>query len=177
MVVGDAVIRRPEDLTGDWLTSVLRAPSITSFTTEPVGTGQMSDSFRVQLRCPDDDGAGPPSVVLKVASSDPRSRSTGTGLGAYEREIRFYREVAPGIRGPVAVCHHASFDPNDGWFTLLLEDAAPAQQGDQIAHGDRNASNEAQESRFAVFSRRAETGTYIHIKPYVSQDTSWSPSI
>ena len=74
--------------------------------------------------------------MLKVASSDATSRDTGVGLGIYEREIRFYLEVAPGVQGPIAACHSASFDPDDGWFTLLLEDAAPAVQGDQIAGCD-----------------------------------------
>jgi thiamine kinase-like enzyme len=71
--------------------------------------------------------------VVKVAASDQTSRSTGVGLGIYEREIRFYREVAPRVRGPVAACHLAVHDPREGWFTLVLEDAAPAVQGDQIA--------------------------------------------
>jgi len=132
----DDVIRRPEDLTAGWLTGVLERGAVASFRTEAIGTGQMSDSFRVGLTYAEERGAGPRSVVLKVASSDATSRATGTGLGAYEREIRFYREVGPGIEGPVATCHHASFDAADGWFTLLLEDAAPAEQGDQIAGCD-----------------------------------------
>jgi Ecdysteroid kinase-like family len=126
-------VRRPEDLSPDWLTSVLGGATVTSFTTEPIGTGQMSDSYRVRLTYADGDtDDAPRSVVLKVAASDATSRQTGVGLGIYEREIRFYREVAPDVDGPVATCHHASFDPAEGWFTLLLEDAAPAVQGDQI---------------------------------------------
>jgi hypothetical protein len=132
----DDLIRRPEDLSAAWLTSVLGAGAVASFTVEPIGTGQMSDSFRVGLSYADGRDAGPGSVVLKVASSDETSRSTGVGLGAYEREIRFYREVAPSVEGPIATCHHATYDSDNGWFTLLLEDAAPAEQGDQIAGCD-----------------------------------------
>jgi hypothetical protein len=33
----------------------------------------------------------------------------------------------------LAACHVAAFEPEGGWFTLVLEDAAPAVQGDQIA--------------------------------------------
>ena len=133
---GDDLIKRPEGLSAVWLTSVLRAGTVASFTTEAIGTGQMSDSYRVGLTYAHGDGGGPGSVVLKVASSDATSRSTGVGLGAYEREVRFYREVAPDVEGPVATCHRATFDPDEGWFTLLLEDAAPAVQGDQIAGCD-----------------------------------------
>ena len=50
----------------------------------------------------------------------------------YEREVRFYKEIAPtvGIRTPR--CYHADWDRDSGLFVLLLEDLAPAQQGDQI---------------------------------------------
>src|SRR5947209_4773250 len=93
----------------------------------------MSSSHRVALRYEDGPEAGPATVVVKVASDDPASRATGVGLGIYEREIRFYREIAPRIGGPLARCLAAEFDAADGWFTLVLEDAAPARQGDQIA--------------------------------------------
>ena len=70
--------------------------------------------------------------MLKVAASDPMSRGTGHALGLYEREVRFYAEVAPRIGGPVARCYHASYEPETGVFTLLLDDAAPAEVGDEI---------------------------------------------
>lgn len=76
--------------------------------------------------------AGPASVVLKVAASDPTSRQTGHALGLYEREVRFYSDLAPGLDGPIARCFHASYDPQTGVFALLLDDAAPAEVGDEI---------------------------------------------
>jgi hypothetical protein len=48
-------------------------------------------------------------------------------LGAYEREVRFSCEVAPSVDGPVANCRLALLDAEEGWFTLLVEDAAPAE--------------------------------------------------
>ena len=71
-------------------------------------------------------------MVLKTASTDEGSRATGVGLGIYEREVRFYRELAPRIGGPLADCHFAAIT-GDGSFTIVLEDLAPATQGDQIA--------------------------------------------
>src|SRR5207247_1558631 len=79
------------------------------------------------------DGDGPASVVAKLAAADDTSRATGVQLGAYEREIRFYRELAPRIGGPLAGCLLSMYDPAEGWFTLVLEDVSPALQGDQIA--------------------------------------------
>ncbi len=126
------VARTPEDLTEGWLAEALDTGPVSSFTVTPVGTGQMSQSHRVALEYADG-GAGPASVVAKFAASDPTSRATGVGMGAYEREIRFYVELAPRLGQALPACHAARFEPQDGWFTLLLEDVAPAVQGDQIA--------------------------------------------
>jgi hypothetical protein len=126
------VIERPADLTTDWLSAALGAP-VGDFSIERIGTGQMSECYRVTLTYADGH-AGPASVVLKVAATDPRSRQTGLALGLYEREVRFYTEVAPNLVGPIAPCHHAGFDDSTGAFHLLLGDAGPAVVGDEI-HG------------------------------------------
>jgi hypothetical protein len=130
----DAPVERPDDLTADWLTENLGAGRVGGFSVERIGTGQMSECYRVNLTY--DDGDGPASVVLKVAASDPMSRGTGQALGLYEREVRFYADVAPGLvtgaRGPIARCYHASYEPETGVFSLLLDDAAPAEVGDEI---------------------------------------------
>jgi len=126
-------VERPDDLTADWLTAALGAGGVEAFSTERIGTGQMSECYRVSLTYADD-GEGPESVVLKVAASDPVSRRTGLTLGLYEREVRFYTDIAPGIGGPVAPCYHSAFDGETGVFHLLLGDAGPAVVGDEI-HG------------------------------------------
>lgn len=124
-------IERPDDLTADWLTATLGAGRVGGFTVERIGTGQMSECYRVGLTYAE--GDGPASVVLKVAASDPMSRGTGQALGLYEREVQFYSELAPDLGGPVAHCYHASYNPESGVFTLLLDDAAPAEVGNEIA--------------------------------------------
>ncbi len=125
-----ADIERPADLSAAWLAEVLAAP-VTGYTVERIGTGQMSQCYRIALSYAD--GApGPGSVVLKVAATDPVSRQTGLALGLYEREVRFYTDIAPGIAGPIAPCHSAAFDAGTGVFHLLLGDAGPAVVGDEI---------------------------------------------
>jgi hypothetical protein len=128
-----SIIRRPEDLDPAWLAAALVTPPIASFALEQIGTGQMSECHRVSIVYEGAPPQGPPTVVLKLAASDPTSRATGVGLGIYEREVRFYRELGPIIGGPLARCHYARYEPGEGWFTLLVEDAGPALQGDQIA--------------------------------------------
>jgi ecdysteroid kinase len=129
--VPDTDIERCDDLTADWLTAALGAGTVAEFGTERIGTGQMSECYRVTLRYADGQ-TGPPSVVLKVAATDPASRQTGLALGLYEREVRFYTDIAPGVDGPVAPCYSSGYDNETGIFHLLLGDAAPAVVGDEI---------------------------------------------
>ncbi|CAN5542815.1 hypothetical protein BH10ACT9_BH10ACT9_19500 [soil metagenome] len=130
----DTAVERPSDLTAEWLTEVLGAGEVRMFTCDRIGTGQMSECYRVSVTY--GAGAGPASVVLKVAAADPTSRQTGQALGLYEREVRFYTEIAPrltaGGAGPVARCYHSAIDPDTGIFDLVLGDASPALVGDEI---------------------------------------------
>ena len=53
-------------------------------------------------------------------------------LRNYEREVKFYNEVAPTVDIRVPRCYHAEWNAIDGDFVIVLEDLAPAAQGDQI---------------------------------------------
>lgn len=136
--VHDVPVRRPEDLSAEWLTEVLsgtdllaEGSSVESFEVAPVGTGQMADTVRVRYQA----GTAAPerSVVAKFASADEQSRSTGLMTRAYEIEVGFYGEVASRIRTRMPRCYHRRCDPETGWFVLLLEDLADAVQGEQLA--------------------------------------------
>ncbi|MDP9166436.1 MAG: ecdysteroid 22-kinase family protein [Actinomycetota bacterium] len=128
------LVDRPSDLTAAWLTSSIGAGRVSRFAYDRIGTGQMSECYRVALTYADGE-RGPASVVLKCAAADPSSRQTGLVMGLYEREVRFYTDIAPRINDQgsvVAPCHHAAYDPATGAFDLLLGDAAPAVVGDEI---------------------------------------------
>jgi len=135
----DVLVRSPADLSADWLTDVLCAAGVLPggvrvgrFATDAIGTGQMSENHRVVLTYADG-GLGPDSVVLKVAAADPTSRETGARLGAYALEVRFYQELAASLGDAVPACHYAAVEAPTGWFTLVLEDLAPAEPGDEVA--------------------------------------------
>ncbi|KAK7511811.1 uncharacterized protein IWZ02DRAFT_485138 [Phyllosticta citriasiana] len=131
---------------------------ISSSTYERIGTGQVSDCYRIffaeskepnsntntltspppaqQHRKPS------PTAILKVASTSATSRRASLSLSLYEREVRFYSEPAPCIgarhdgaaRASLAYSYHSSFRAEDGSFCLLLADAgADAVVGDDIA--------------------------------------------
>lgn len=135
MVDTDHAIERPADLTPEWLTATVGAGTVSEFTVKRIGTGQMSECYRIGLiyADPDPNVRRPASVVLKVAATDPVSRQTGLALGLYEREVRFYLDIAPRLGGAVARCYHAAIDVGTGVFDLLLDDAVPSTVGDEIA--------------------------------------------
>jgi hypothetical protein len=123
-------------LTPEWLTSAL-APllgdtRVHSVACAPVGTGQMSDCVRLT---PTYDGptAAPRSLIAKLPAADPTSRATAAALRNYEIEVSFYRQLAPQLPVRAPRCYHAHLDTTGTDFVLLLEDVAPARQGDQLA--------------------------------------------
>ncbi|MCX6396370.1 MAG: aminoglycoside phosphotransferase family protein [Propionibacteriales bacterium] len=116
-----------EELTAAWLSEAL-GQEVTGFDHHVVGTGQMGSCYRIRLT-----GAPglPGSTLLKLPAGDAAARSMVAG--AYRSEVRFYTEIlrTVGIRTPR--CYATTAVTEDGRFAMLLEDMAPAEQGDQIA--------------------------------------------
>ncbi len=98
---------------------------------ERIGDGLVGLNLRVALTSPD--ASAPASVVVKLPSLDDTSRATGIALRNYEREVKFYDAIAPTVDIRMPHCFHGEWDEASGDFVLVLEDMAPAQQGDQIA--------------------------------------------
>lgn len=117
-------------LTPEWLSDALQLP-VTGVALTKVGTGQIGDCERVELTY-GEECDGPTSIVAKIPSQDETSRAAGVNLGTYRTETSFYRDLRDhlGIRAPY--CYWVDFDEASGEFALLLEDLAPAEQGDQI---------------------------------------------
>lgn len=105
---------------------------VVSITRVPVGTGQMADCFRVHLtyakKC-----KGPSTLIAKVPSLNQSSRSASRLTRCYELETKFYSELRTLVDVRAPQCHYVSYNADDDDFLLLLEDLAPAIQGDQIA--------------------------------------------
>ena len=123
----------PSGLTPAFLSGVLGA-EVLAVEQSRVGTGQVGMNVRCRLTY-----AGsradhlPESVVAKLPSDDASSRAVGLALRNYEREVGFYRELAPTVDVRTPRCFFADRDNATGDFVLVLEDLAPAVQGDQIA--------------------------------------------
>jgi len=129
-------IRRPGAVDAAWLTAVLQHAGIDavvrSFTAKGVGTGQIGDSVRFRLDYARSGPDAPASLVGKFPAAGDESRATGVALGNYIREVRFYQLLAPTALIHTPRCYFTDVDEATSEFVLMMEDLAPAEQGDQL---------------------------------------------
>ncbi len=103
---------------------------VAAVTATRIGDGLVGLNLRVGLE--GTDPAVPASVVVKLPSLDETSRATGIALRNYEREVKFYLHVADTVDIGIPHCHHGEWSEDTGDFVLVLQDMAPAEQGDQV---------------------------------------------
>ncbi|MET0837360.1 MAG: phosphotransferase [Marmoricola sp.] len=120
------VVCTPDELTSAWMGEALGRP-VDVRSVEAVGTGQIGACYRVSLSGP----GGDETVLAKLPAADPGTREMLAG--AYRGEVTFYADLAGTVAVVVPRCDFAAMRPGTGEFTLLLEDLAPAVQGDQLA--------------------------------------------
>jgi Ecdysteroid kinase-like family len=131
----------PEDVTPVWLTRQLRerghipaTASITSVTPSVVGEGVGFVGLVARLSLTyDQPVAGAPATMIgKFPAPDPGSRKVADLYGLYEREVRFYQDLAEtaGIDAPK--CYFAAYDPEAGQSLVLLEELTAGAFGDQV---------------------------------------------
>lgn len=131
-------VSRPDDVTPEWVTAVLTAAGATDDGTvvgveaRSVGTGQVGDSVRFTLTW-DEADAGPATVVGKFPTEDETSRATATAVRTYEVETRFYQQLRSRVDIAAPVPYYAQIDLETHEFAIVMNDLAPAEQGDQIA--------------------------------------------
>jgi hypothetical protein len=134
------LVADPELVTPEWLTFVLRHAGaigadtkVSSFETSDIGTGQVGANVRYTLGY---DGTGPDcprTVVCKFSSRDPQSAAAGVSTRTYETEVAFYRDLAHTVEVSRPACYFAEVEPGTSDVVVVMEDLAPAEQGDQIA--------------------------------------------
>jgi aminoglycoside/choline kinase family phosphotransferase len=138
----------PAGLEPGWLTEALRAggvlgaETVTAVQLTPVGTGQMCDSARLALQF-DRPTDAPATIVAKLPAADPTSRATALSLRSYEIEVRFYQQLASELPISTPTIYYADIDVETASFVLLMQDLAPAQQGDQLAGCTRSEAEAA----------------------------------
>jgi hypothetical protein len=132
------MIRVPEidQISAEWLTEILRrhGASITvrRVSVSRVGTGQAAACCRILVEYDDPQPNLPSTIIGKFAAEDLSSRQAGREQKTYLREVNFYRYLQSRLSIRTPICHHAEIEEDDAKFVILLEDLAPAEQGDQI---------------------------------------------
>ncbi len=122
-------------ITAEFLTRALAgqpgATPVTAVVATPVGTGQVSDSYRLHLTY--DGPAGlRPTMIAKIPAADPASRAAARAFRTYEIEASFYDQIAPSLPVALAGCYYTAYDAGPDEYIVLLEDLAPASAGDQL---------------------------------------------
>jgi aminoglycoside/choline kinase family phosphotransferase len=134
-----AIPQSADEVTAGWLTEVLHAAAVLpaqrsvlacASTVIGQGVGFLSRVLRVAVRY---DAAvdAPATVVVKLEPDSGEFRSFGDELHAFEREIRFYREVAAVVPLRLPRFFYGDVQANGG--VLVMEDLSFATPGDQVA--------------------------------------------
>jgi len=136
-----------EEVTADWLTAILRSGGVigcrvNSVESTPIGegVGMLSSMVHCRLHYDEPTGGKPPSLVVKLLPKDPLARQSLEVSHGFEREIRFYREVAAGA--PIRVPSFFYGDCDQHRAVVVLEDLGNLEARNQI-HGLHNAETVA----------------------------------
>jgi hypothetical protein len=131
----------PAEITTEWLTDTLRASGMPADTRvrdiqiEPLGgaKGTTGPLARLKLTYQGDSATAPRSLITKFSASDPQSRTLIHGMGFYEREVRFYKELASQSRLHTPHCYYGAVEQDTGLALLLLEDLDATHNGSNLA--------------------------------------------
>ncbi len=137
----DAVsIPTVNELTPTWFTQVLRSngelddsTSVATVGIERFGSEEsmMSALYRAALTY-DSETTAPTSLIVKLASDSPEQRFVAGIAKFYEREIRFYNEIAAKMTVKVPRCYAAAINTDDQSFVLVLQEISGWRQVDQV---------------------------------------------
>ncbi len=120
MPASDALPSSLAAITPEWLTAALREGGslpaegrVVSFELQRLGAGEgfLGELARIRPRYEGEPGGAPATFVAKMPSLVPENRALGVVFTAYEREIRFYRELASLTDVGMPRCYFGGLDP------------------------------------------------------------------
>lgn len=130
------------EITPEWLTERLRATGTIDSTTVVssierdlmgAGIGFMGEVGRIKVSYAG--GAGPATMICKIPTQDPTIRGMLAAAKVFEREARFYADVAPALDVvPEALGIASDLEHDD--HVLILEDLGHLRVGDQAVGVD-----------------------------------------
>ena len=159
---------RVEDVTSEWLSSVLGG-DVGHTTAQRIGDGHIGINLRMAM--PDAEPELPRSVVVKLPATDETSLTTAAMLRHYERETRYYTELASTVDMRVPTCFYGDWTAATNAFVLVLEDMAPAAQGDQLTGCTLEQARDAVRELAKLHGPRWDDPTLFEID-WIEHDTS-----
>ena len=131
----------PEEVTPGWMTEVLREAGSIQGRVEGLdmerigeGVGILSTILRCRIRY-ERNGNGPRSVVVKLGPKGESYQEVVQDMRLFEREVRFYREIAPLAPLRTPTLFFGDYDGHGG--ALVLEDLGHLEARNQV-HGLKN---------------------------------------
>ncbi len=130
-----------EEISAPWATEVLRGAgalrrsAVVGVDVRAVGQGVgfLSNRARVTLTYDPAEDDAPATVIIKMPAVVKESAEFAESTHVYEREILFYREIAPHTPVRVPRIYAAIMDKAEDVFILVLEDLKALSAGDQVA--------------------------------------------
>jgi hypothetical protein len=131
----------PAAVTAEWMSDVLHQcgalpaeSAVSEIRLEPLGAGVgvMGELARVHLTYTGDHGSAPASVIVKSPTAAEENRAQGVGLGMYEAEIRFMRELDANTPVRTPQVFLADIVSGTAEFVVVMEDMGHLLMGDQV---------------------------------------------
>jgi hypothetical protein len=130
-----------DDIDAAWLTAALRSSKLDagspierfSVQTIGIGVGLMGLLYRLTIEYRGDADGAPATVIVKLPVLIDATRQVAAAYRFYEKEVAFYRWLAPqsGLRTPHI--YLAAHDPVTDNFVLVMEDIGHLRAADQVA--------------------------------------------
>ena len=132
----------PAAITPEWMTKALRSTGIitksrvTSLDSKIIGQGKgfTGPVARIKLAYDIDEPNAPKSLVAKFPVANAKLRTILNFSRLFEREIRFYKELAERIELRTPVCYYSALDAEEVESILLLEDLGDSQVSSNVRH-------------------------------------------
>jgi hypothetical protein len=132
--------KRTKRITSEWLNEVLHETgylkdlNIESISREPWGAGEgfVSDMARLTLTYDKESPELPKTMIVKMPTTFRTALTVALQYNLYEKEIRFYTEVAP--KSPIRVpgLIYSDYNSDAKKYILILEDCSCHKMVDQV---------------------------------------------
>ncbi len=143
--------KRTKRITSEWLNEVLHDSgylkdfNIKSISREPCGVGEgfVSDMARLTITYDKESPNLPKTMIVKMPTTFRTALAVALQYNLYEKEIRFYTEVAP--KSPIRVpgLIYSDYDSEAKKYILILEDCSCYKMVDQVEGLDYEQTKQA----------------------------------